>query len=71
MARLLDILQSEQRWGEILDWAMRWISVSPLSEAGYRAMMIAYASTGDLVKAAETFEHFNQRRAERAGYQAL
>jgi DNA-binding SARP family transcriptional activator len=67
MARLLDILQSEQRWGEILDWAMRWISVSPLSEAGYRAVMIAYASTGDLVKAAETFEHFNQRVQKELG----
>jgi len=27
IARLLEILQSEERWAEVLDWGMRWIGL--------------------------------------------
>lgn len=60
ITRLMDILRAEQRGDEILDWAMHWITVDPWSESGYRTLITAYASQGDLVKAAETYEHFSR-----------
>jgi predicted ATPase/DNA-binding SARP family transcriptional activator len=60
IARLIDILQAEGRWPEILDWAMRWTTLAEWSEPAYRAMMSAYANRGDLAKAATTYESFSQ-----------
>jgi predicted ATPase/DNA-binding SARP family transcriptional activator len=60
IARLLELLQAEGRWGEILDWAMRWIRVGEMPEPAYRALMVAYANTGNLSKAAATYERFRQ-----------
>jgi predicted ATPase/DNA-binding SARP family transcriptional activator len=60
MARLLEILQSEGRWTEILDWAMRWVAVGQWPEPAYRALMSAYANIGDLSKAVATYERLSQ-----------
>jgi len=58
MARLLEDLQQVGRWHEVVDWAIRWITMGQWPEAAYRALIIAYASTGDLSKAASTYDHF-------------
>jgi non-specific serine/threonine protein kinase len=55
MARLLELLQSETRWPEILDWAERWISFGQSPEAAYRYLMIAYDALGDRAKVASTY----------------
>jgi predicted ATPase/DNA-binding SARP family transcriptional activator len=60
IARLLEILQTEGRWAEVLDWGMRWIAVGQWPEPAYRALMSAYASTGDMSKAVATYERFTQ-----------
>jgi predicted ATPase/DNA-binding SARP family transcriptional activator len=60
MARLLELLLAERRWAEVLDWAMRWIALGQWPEPAYRALMSAYASTGDLSKAVATYERFSQ-----------
>jgi predicted ATPase/DNA-binding SARP family transcriptional activator len=60
MNRLLEILQTEGRWEEVLEWAMRWLHVGHWPEPAYRALMTAYASKGDLPKAAATYERFAQ-----------
>jgi predicted ATPase/DNA-binding SARP family transcriptional activator len=56
MARLLEILQAEGRWTETLDWGMRWIAQGYWPEPAYRALMSAYANTGDTSKAVATYE---------------
>ncbi|MBP1693575.1 MAG: Adenylate/guanylate cyclase (modular protein) [Chloroflexi bacterium] len=59
MTRLLDMLQREGRWPEVLEWGMRWITVEQWSEPAYRALITAYANYGDLSKAAATYERFS------------
>ncbi|RPI32077.1 MAG: hypothetical protein EHM70_09865 [Chloroflexota bacterium] len=60
MRRLLEILQSEGRWAELLEWANRWAGQGQWPEPAYRALMAAYANSGDLSKAAATYERFAQ-----------
>ncbi|HZD57473.1 MAG TPA: bacterial transcriptional activator domain-containing protein, partial [Anaerolineales bacterium] len=60
MARLLEILQAEERWAEILDWGMRWIAVGHWPEPAYRALMAAYANSGDMSKAVVTYKRLVQ-----------
>lgn len=56
MARLLELLENEKRWQEILDWAERCISFGQTPEIAYRALMIAYDALGDRAKVASTYE---------------
>lgn len=56
MAWLLELLESEKRWPEILEWAERWISFGQGSEAAYRALMVAYNALGDRAKVASTYQ---------------
>jgi DNA-binding SARP family transcriptional activator len=46
MARLMSLLQSENRWLEILDWGERWIKLGQKPEPAYRALMSAHAAKG-------------------------
>jgi non-specific serine/threonine protein kinase len=56
MARLMSLLQEEQRWLDVLDWAERWIKLGQKPEPAYRALMYAHAAKGDMSKAAVTYE---------------
>jgi predicted ATPase/DNA-binding SARP family transcriptional activator len=56
IARLLEMLEKDQRWNDILEWAERWISLAQAPEAAYRALMVAYDALGDHAKVASTFE---------------
>ena len=56
MARLLELLENEKRWSEILDWAERCISFGQTSEVAYRALMIVYDALGDGAKVVSTYE---------------
>jgi predicted ATPase/DNA-binding SARP family transcriptional activator len=60
VGRLLEWLESEGRWGEVLEWGMRWIGLGQMPEPAYRALMTAYASTGELSKAMATYERLVQ-----------
>jgi predicted ATPase/DNA-binding SARP family transcriptional activator len=60
MARLLELLQGEGRWAEVLEWAMRWIALGEWPEPAYRALMSAYTHRGELSKAVATYERFRQ-----------
>jgi len=44
---LLERLVGEQRWGEVHDWAERWIAGGQVPEPAYRALMRAHAGLGD------------------------
>jgi predicted ATPase/DNA-binding SARP family transcriptional activator len=67
MRRLLEILQVEGRWVEVLEWGMRWIGVGQWPEPAYRALMTAYANSGDISKAVLTYERFSQGLQEEIG----
>ncbi len=56
MARLMSLLQNEDRWLDILDWGERWISLGQKPEPAYRALMSAHAAKGDMSKVAATYE---------------
>src|SRR6185369_11815324 len=48
MARLMSLLQDEERWLDILEWAERWIKLGQTSEPAYRALLSAHAAQGDM-----------------------
>ena len=56
MARLMSLLEQENRWLEILDWAERWIKLGQKPEPAYRALMSAHAAKGDMSKVAASYE---------------
>jgi non-specific serine/threonine protein kinase len=56
ITRLLEWLEKEKRWQDILEWAERWISLAQGPEASYRYLMIAYDALGDRTKVAATYE---------------
>ncbi|HLO14764.1 MAG TPA: NB-ARC domain-containing protein, partial [Anaerolineales bacterium] len=56
MARLLALLEEEQRWLDLLEWAERWIKLGQKPEPAYRALMSAHAAKGDMSKVAATYE---------------
>jgi predicted ATPase/DNA-binding SARP family transcriptional activator len=56
MARLMSLLQNENRWLDILDWGERWIKLGQKPEPAYRALMKAHAAKGDMSKVAATYE---------------
>jgi predicted ATPase/DNA-binding SARP family transcriptional activator len=56
IARLLELLESEKCWPDILEWSEQWISHGQGPEAAYRYLMIAYDALGDRAKVALTYE---------------
>ena len=58
IARLLEMLQGEGRWGEVVEWGNRWIALGGWPEPAYRALMAAYANAGDISKAVATYERY-------------
>lgn len=64
MAQLLEILELESRWQDIVEWAERWISHGGESESAYRYMMIAYDAIGDRAKVASTYQRCVQALRE-------
>ena len=64
IARLLELLEREQRWNDILEWAERWISFGQGPEAAYRYLMIAYDALGDRAKVTSTYERCVQALRE-------
>jgi predicted ATPase/DNA-binding SARP family transcriptional activator len=62
--QLLELLSSEKRWQETVDWAERWIAHSHGPEAAYRFMMIAYDAMGDRAKVTSTYQRCVQALRE-------
>ncbi|HXQ35301.1 MAG TPA: BTAD domain-containing putative transcriptional regulator, partial [Anaerolineales bacterium] len=56
IARLVALLQNENRWLDISDWSERWIKLGQRPEHAYRALMTAHAAKGDMSKVAATYE---------------
>ena len=67
ITRLLEILQSEGRWTEMLEWGSRWAGMGGWPEPAYRALISAYANTGDISKAITTYERFTQALQKELG----
>lgn len=61
---LIDLLERQQRWREILKWAEAWISLGPAPEAAYRALMLAYDRLGEHAKVASTYDRCVQALRE-------
>ena len=55
MARLMSMLQAENRWLDVLEWGERWLSFGQKPEPAYRALMHAHMEKGDMSKMAETY----------------
>ncbi len=52
----MSLLESENRWQEILDWGERWIKLGQKPEPAYRGLMSAHAAKADMSKVAATYE---------------
>ena len=64
MGQLLELLESEFRWADLLNWGERWISFGQKPEAAYRGLMSAHSALGDRVKLAATYERCTQSLRE-------
>jgi predicted ATPase/DNA-binding SARP family transcriptional activator len=64
MACLLETLEKELRWNDVLEWAERWISFGQGPEAAYRYLMIAYNALGDRAKVTTTYQRCVQALRE-------
>lgn len=64
VARVLELLEKEKRWSEILKWAEHWISLDNGPEAAYRALLIAYDALGDRTKVSLTYQRCVQALRE-------
>ncbi|HET9589008.1 MAG TPA: BTAD domain-containing putative transcriptional regulator, partial [Anaerolineales bacterium] len=64
LARLLELLESEKCWNEILEWAERWILFGQRPQAAYRALMVSYSGLGDRSGVIATYQRSVQAFAE-------
>ncbi len=64
VSHLLEALQHQARWSDILHHAERWIALGQRPEAAYRHLMSAYAAQGDMAKAAAAYERCVKSLAE-------
>jgi DNA-binding SARP family transcriptional activator len=55
MEQLLDRLTAVHRWDDLLEWGERWLAFGQSPEAAYRALMVAHAGRGDLVRMAAVY----------------
>ena len=56
MQRLLEQLQSANRWGDLIQQAERWIFLGDHPEPAYRALILGHARSGDLSGALAAYE---------------
>lgn len=54
--RLLDLLVEEKRWGIVLEWGERWITLGHSPEPAYRALMVAHDAMGNRSQVAAAFQ---------------
>jgi WD40 repeat protein/DNA-binding SARP family transcriptional activator/energy-coupling factor transporter ATP-binding protein EcfA2 len=54
--RLLELLRTEQRWTEMLEWGERWIAYGQRPEPAYRALMIAHGALGNRSRVAYIYD---------------
>jgi DNA-binding SARP family transcriptional activator len=64
ITRLLELLEQEKRWNDILEWAEHWISFDQGAETAYRNLMIAYDALGDRAKVTSTYQRCVQALRE-------
>jgi predicted ATPase len=60
IACLVEMLEKQQRWQDIIEWAERWISFCQAPEAAYRSLIVAYDALGDQAKVVSTYERCKQ-----------
>lgn len=56
MQALLESLIEAKRWNTVIEWSERWIAQGQSPEPAYRALMVAYAATGNRAQIAVTYE---------------
>lgn len=54
--RLLEQLNDEHRWTEMLEWGEHWLAYGQNPEPAYRALMDAYGALGNRSKVAYTYD---------------
>ncbi len=67
MDQLVELLAGAARWGEILNWAERWIAMGGAPEPAYRALMQAHASAGNLTSVKSVYQRCAMALEEELG----
>ncbi|MGD8620564.1 MAG: AAA family ATPase [Anaerolineales bacterium] len=65
--RFVDELTLEQRWDLVREWAETWIRLAPVPEAAFRALMSAYAASGDQAMLMSTYERCQKTLEDELG----
>jgi predicted ATPase/DNA-binding SARP family transcriptional activator len=60
MQRLLEKIQSEQRWEELIQQAERWIALGDVPEPAYRALILGYAARGNKANALAAYNRLER-----------
>jgi DNA-binding SARP family transcriptional activator len=56
IGHLLELLQAQEEWAELVRWAEHWISLSRSPEPAYRALMLAHCALGNRAQVALVYE---------------
>lgn len=67
MKRLVDQKLGDQNWAEAIEWAEAWIANGRIPEAGYRALITAFAASGERSKAEEAYRRCVEALREEIG----
>jgi DNA-binding SARP family transcriptional activator len=66
MNLLLERIESDQRWVDLLYWSERWISFGQVQESAFRGLIMAHAANGDRTALSAAYQ-----RCERAYEEGL
>lgn len=67
MRLLLDQLEADQRWEDLLEWGERWIGLGHVPEPAYRALMLAHAMQGDPTAVSAVYQRCQKALSEELG----
>jgi DNA-binding SARP family transcriptional activator len=70
MRLLLNQLEANQSWDDVLEWGERWIALGHVPEPAYRALMIAHAMRGDRSAVSAIYQRCEQALLEELGVPA-
>jgi WD40 repeat protein/class 3 adenylate cyclase len=67
MEQLLDQLVELERWIAVQEWGERWLTLSGVREAAYRALMLASGVHGDVARVASLYQRCTKELKENLG----
>lgn len=67
MQSVIARLVEEQRWRAVLEWSEKWIALGQTPEAAFRALMTAFAATGNRAQVTATYVRCREALTQELG----